>query len=231
MRDLILGAKLAWNVPSLPQKVSDFYSHIFTRIFRFIGGITVLITVTKGYNYIPLHNYFNDSLCDIITTSTYLFASIFIVFTVTINLIKIFYTIFLLYKKPEIFEVRNSPLNLFATYVAQILSCIKIGCIATGSTAAVVAGGITFDTLIEKSGRSPIFIPMMAEGLNVILGKPPVKLTDIKLPEISTTTTESTINTDFSQEAIADALNKFNSLSVTEKETFWKEVAKEFKKD
>ena len=72
---------------------------------------------------------------------------------------------------------------------------------------------------------------MMAEGLNVILGKPPVKLTDIKLPEISTTTTESTINTDFSQEAIADALNKFNSLSVTEKETFWKEVAKEFKKD
>ncbi len=36
--------------------------------------------------------------------------------------------------------------------MAKILSCIKIGCIATGSTAAVVAGGITFDTLIEKTG-------------------------------------------------------------------------------
>ena len=35
--------------------------------------------------------------------------------------------------------------------VAKILSCIKVGCIATGSTAAIVAGGVTFDTLIEKS--------------------------------------------------------------------------------
>jgi len=115
------------------------------------------------------------------------------------------------------------------------LSCIKIGCIATGSTAAVVAGGVTFDTLIEKSGRPPIFIPMMAEGLNLILGKPTVSISDVKLPETSTPPmgeeTDNSISTDFSSEAIANALNKFNSLSVTEKETFWKEVAKEFKKD
>ena len=39
---------------------------------------------------------------------------------------------------------------------------MKIGCIAIGSTAALVAGGVTFDILIEKNGRSPIFIPLMA---------------------------------------------------------------------
>jgi hypothetical protein len=131
-------------------------------------------------------------------------------------------------QKPEIFEVRNTPLNLFASQIANILSCIKIGCIATGSTAAVVAGGVIFDTLIEKSGRSPIFIPMMADGLNLILGKPPVSITDVKLPETSTTSaSDSSISTDLSQEAIAYALKKFNRLSITEKETFWKEVAKE----
>jgi hypothetical protein len=109
MKNFILGAKLAWNIPSLPKKVSDFYSHIFTRMFRIIGGVTVLITIRKGYDYIQFHNYFNELLCNIITTSIYLFASIFIIFTVIINLIKIYYTIFLLLKKPEIFEIRNSP--------------------------------------------------------------------------------------------------------------------------
>ena len=64
----------------------------------------------------------------------------------------------------------------------------EIGCIATGSSAAIVAGGVTFDTLLEKSGRSPIFVPMMAEGLNLVLGKP-TSLSDIKLPEISSSTT------------------------------------------
>jgi hypothetical protein len=58
MKDIILGIKHAWNIPSLPQKVNDFYSHIFTRIFRFIGWVAVLITVTKGYDYIQLNNYF-----------------------------------------------------------------------------------------------------------------------------------------------------------------------------
>jgi len=110
--------------------------------------------------------------------------------------------------------------------VAKILSCIKIGCIATGSTAAVVAGGVTFDTLIEKSGREPIFIPMMAEGLNIILGNP-TAVSEVKLPE--TGSTSETINTDFSPEAISDALNKYHNLTITEKETFWKEVSKEFK--
>jgi hypothetical protein len=152
------------------------------------------------------------------------------VFTVVINLIKFIYTIFLLLKKPKTFEVRNSPLNMFASQIAQILSCIKIGCIATGSTAALVAGGVTFDTLKEKSGRSPIFIPMMAEGLNLILGKPSVSTTDVKLPETSQTASESTTDTDFSQEAISDALTKYKGLSLTEKESFWKEVSKEFKK-
>jgi len=66
------------------------------------------------------HNYFNEIFCDIIIFSIYLYASIFIVFILTINLIKIIYTIFLLVKKPKTFEVRNSPLNLFATQIARV---------------------------------------------------------------------------------------------------------------
>jgi len=64
---------------------------------------------------------------------------------------------------------------------------------------------------------------MMAEALNLILGKP-TALSEVKLPEFSNNITSDVTNTDYSPEAISDALNKFNSLSVTEKETFWKEV-------
>ena len=58
MKNIILGVKHAYNIPSLPPKLSYLYSHIFTRIFRFIGGITVLITITKGFDHISLHNSF-----------------------------------------------------------------------------------------------------------------------------------------------------------------------------
>jgi len=239
IKNIILGIKQAWNIPSLPLNIGNFYSHIFTRIFRFIGGLTVLITITKGYDHIQLHNYFNELLCNIIIFSTYLFASIFIVFTIIINLIRISYTIYIIFKKPEVFEVRNSPLNLFATQVAKILSCIKIGCIATGSTAAVIAGGVSFDTLIEKSGRSPIFVPMMAEGLNLILGKPTSLVDVVKiLPDISSDTDkvpgtgfieDSTTDTDFNTESVSEALESYHNLSLTEKHAFWEKVQKDHK--
>jgi len=137
MKNIFVGFKHAWNIPSLPQKVSDFYSHILTRIFRFIGGFSVLITVRKGFDHIQLHNYFNELIINIIIYTTYSLATIFIIFTVFINLIKIIYTIYIIFKKPKTFEVRNSPLNIFASQIAKVLTCMKIGCIATGSTAAV----------------------------------------------------------------------------------------------
>jgi hypothetical protein len=229
MKNIYLGIKHALNVPSLPKKVSDFYNHIYTRIFRFIGGISILLLLTKAFEHIQLQNYFSESICEIINLTIIITATFFIIFTIIINSIKIVYTIYLFIKKPDTFEVRNSPLNIFATQIAKILTCMKIGCLATGSTAAVVAGGITFDTIIEKTGRAPIFIPLMAEGLNLILGKP-VSISEINLPEVSSDTQDTlTISTDFNQKAINDALNKYQNLSVTEKNAFWSEVAKEFK--
>lgn len=226
MKNIIQGFKKAYNLPTLPNKINNFYNHIFTRIFRFIGGLSVLVTLTKSFNY--AHLYFNDFISEIINISTITLASIFIIFHIIINIIKIVYGIYLLKKKPETFEIRNSPLNLFASQIAKILYCVKIGCVATGSTAAVVAGGITFDTIIEKSGRDPIFIPMMADGINLILGKPLDNI-EVKLPETSPTDNSIT-DTDFNQDSISNALNNYKNLSISEKEAFWKEVSKEFKK-
>ena len=89
-----------------------------------------------------------------------------------------------------------------------------------------------------EAPKGPIIIPMMAEGLNLILGKP-TAIEDVKIPEVSTTSSSNTTpsvlvegaSTDSLriQEFISDALNKFQNLSVTEKEAFWKEVSKDIK--
>jgi len=213
MKNIILGLKHAYNIPTLPNKINNFYNHIFTRIFRFLGGLSVLITVTKAFDYINLQLIFNELFSTIIIFSTFIFASIFIVFHLIINLIKIIYGIYLLRKNPKAFEIRNSPLNIFATHIAKVLYCVKVGCVATGSTAAIVAGGVTFDTLIQSSGRDPIFIPMMADGLNLILGKPLDN--EVKLPEI-TSNSNLVIDTDFNQESISNALNNYKNLSLSD---------------
>jgi len=41
VQHFIYGAKLAWNLPSLPTSVNKFHSYPLIRIFRVIGGISI----------------------------------------------------------------------------------------------------------------------------------------------------------------------------------------------
>lgn len=57
-----------------------------------------------------------------------------------------FYMIYIFIYKKELFEIRNSPLHLFATQFGKALYCLKFGCFATGSSASFIAAGVSFDT-------------------------------------------------------------------------------------
>jgi hypothetical protein len=87
-----------------------------------------------------------------------------------ILLIKIIYSIYTLIYKPEVFEVRNSPINLLATHLSKIILCAKIGCGVTGGAAGIVATGATFDTLLDTAGYNKVFIPFLAEGVKAVFG-------------------------------------------------------------
>src|SRR5215813_8719992 len=105
---IFLAIKKANSVSLLPKKIEILYQNIFVRIFRFIGGICLLIVLTSYYLKIPvyLHN-------PIIIIGFLQSVQIFIIF-----IIKICYGFYTLkYKKKE-FEVRNSPLNKYATQLA-----------------------------------------------------------------------------------------------------------------
>ena len=50
---LYLGVVKGYTTPTLPKKVELFYSNIYIRIFRFIGGICLFLILTKLHLALP----------------------------------------------------------------------------------------------------------------------------------------------------------------------------------
>lgn len=48
-KKIINDLKIAWNIPVLPDKILIFHNNIIIRIFRVIGGISVIIWLGKFY--------------------------------------------------------------------------------------------------------------------------------------------------------------------------------------
>jgi hypothetical protein len=57
--------------------------------------------------------------------------------------------------------------------ISQALYCIKIGCSVTGAGASFLAGGAAYDSVLEQSGRNPVFVPFMAKTYNSVFGEGP----------------------------------------------------------
>jgi|SRR5690348_656581 hypothetical protein len=148
---LKIGISKGWNTPTLPQHLLTLQLHPLIRIFRVIGGISILLILTKRVNY------FNS----------------FVLYLVV--LISIFYTFYILYisyyrlrhiykiMKSKDLEIRNSPLDKFATLASKLIFCVKGACdtaVPLGVALGVMAG---FDTILEHKGKEPIFLPFIAE--------------------------------------------------------------------
>lgn len=140
---IYLGIQKGYNIGILPENLYKIYNNIFIRILRFIGGVCLLLVLTSYYLNLPiiLHKFIT------------IIGFIQSIQISVILLIKIIYGVYtLIYKKNE-FEVRNSPLNQYATHIARIIYCAKVGCAVTGGTAATIAASASFDSVLESAGR------------------------------------------------------------------------------
>lgn len=117
INSILLGIQKGYNIPSLPNSITLFYNNIFIRIFRFIGGISVLTVLFKK------HLIFPEYLQNILLIIALLQISLFFIIT----LIRIVYGLNKLINHPNEFEVRNSPLNLLATHIGKLVYCAKVG--------------------------------------------------------------------------------------------------------
>lgn len=142
----------------MPPSVLSFHNQLFVRIFRVLGGVSILIVLTKKYTllFCPL-NYFVLAL-----------SFVHILYILIITIIKLIYGI-KQFRNGSL-DVKNSPLDKFATIVANILQCWKIGCTIGSAGVGVATTSVVVDTLLEAAGEEKIFTPLLGKGVKLILG-------------------------------------------------------------
>ena len=144
---IFLGAMRAYTIPTLPARIERYNNNIFVRIFRLIGALCFLFIISKFYLHLP---NFLRLLCAVVACIH--ITQVFIIF-----LIKTVYSLHTLIYKRDLFFIRNSPLNRYASIVSQALYCIKVGCAASTTGAAFIAGGLAYDALLQEAGRERYF--------------------------------------------------------------------------
>ena len=155
-KDIWIGIKFAFKLPSLPESVNKFHNNPITRVFRVMGGISILF-VLSGSEF----------------AKKYLFYVIFplaflqFIYIIVINLIKFFYIIYLWRNKK--LEVRNSPLNRLASFSVTLISCVKGTCVLGLSGGTALGMGLGIDELLINYGRDPIFRDTLGKGLDKVL--------------------------------------------------------------
>ena len=207
-----LGFMGAYNVPMLPKKIEVIYSNIYVRILRFIGGVCLLLVLTNKHLLLPI--YLHKLIIVVGAIQSIQILLIFI--------IKIIYGLYTLIYKPKDFEIRNSPLNQYATHLAKILYCAKVGCIVSGGAAGTIAAGASFDSVLEAAGREKVFITryaMLGSMYRSVFGEIPKRpITDL----INNTNNE--VKPDIGVSEIASVYKKYQNMNENEKLEFLAEI-------
>ena len=156
-----LGLKLGWNTPMLPNKVLKIHNHPFTRIFRVLGGLSIITFLSK--RYLLLFYPFNYLVMII--------ALLHFMYITVISIIKLIYGI-RIFKSGKL-DVKNSPIDRLASAAGKILYCWKYGCQAGSAGLGLVGTSFLIDSMLEAGNQEKIFTPLIGKGVNFFVkGKP-----------------------------------------------------------
>lgn len=197
---LKLGLVRAYNVPLLPLRISGIYNHIYTRILRVIGGLCALLVLTKSYN---IFIFPFDWVVLVI-------ALLQLLQIVIISTIKIVYGVWLLKYNSKELEVRNSPINYYASLIAKFAYCWKIGCTVAGGSVGIIAGGSAIDQVLEAGGYPKVFLPFMGKSIRIFDGNKVVEDPE-KVYNDFKTSLKQLENANDRQKFIEKTLNKLDS--------------------
>ena len=125
------------------------------RIFRVIGGLSVITVLLKKHLLLLLPLQY----------LILLIAFIHISYFVIINLLKVFYGIYKVWKGD--LNVRNSPLDRFASLGSNLLYCWKVGCYLASSGVSLAGASVVADTILEAGGQEKIFTPLLGKGVKL----------------------------------------------------------------
>ena len=92
-------------------------------------------------------------------TFVFFFAIIFAIYHFIISFYRIKNMISVFKNNKEIFEIRNSPLDRFATLAAKAIWCLKGACESAQPVGVTVGMMLTTDQILTLANKEPIFAP------------------------------------------------------------------------
>ena len=218
---IIIGVKHAWNIPTLPSNVLYFHNHIFTRIFRVIGGISIVAFLSG-----TAKSFFFSS--EVLWPLYYLvlfFALLHFIYIITIKIIKCIHMI-KVWRSGKL-DVRNSPLDKFATSAAKMFHCWKFGCEVGSAGLGLVGSGFLIDQILEAGGQQKVFTPLIGNGVKFFVNGH-TQETQTLLDEIKKQTKDLE-NFKEQQKAVEESLDKAEK-ALDNSTSFTKDDLKELKK-
>jgi hypothetical protein len=156
LKRIAKGIQKGWSIPTLPSTIANFHNHPITRIFRIIGGITILITLGKislTINDIPNYILYPSNFI------SFLFF-IYIAYALAINILRLIH-VFKVLRTDEL-DVKNSPLDRLATLTARVLFCAKGLCYVGGVTGSAIGSGLALDAALVNTGNDSVFSPLFS---------------------------------------------------------------------
>ena len=158
---LLLGLKVGWNAPTLFSRVFVFKNHPLVRIFRVTRGISILTVLSKKHLLLLFPFEF---IVLFFALSHFIYISI-------VAIIKLLYGFKVL--KSDKLDVKNSPLDHFATTVGKLLYCWEYGCQAGSAGLSLVGTSFLIDSMLEAGNQEKIFTPLIGKNVKFILNNKP----------------------------------------------------------
>ena len=166
------GIQKGLSVPTLPVSIDNFHNHPITRIFRIIGGLSILITLGRiSLNINDIPNY-------ILYISNFI-SILFFIYRFIINILRLIHIIKLL--TTDELDVRNSPLDRLASLTARVIFCAKGLCYVGAGTGSAVGSGLALDAALVNTGHDPVFSPVFVSFLKTILPEGVIKKSDVSM--------------------------------------------------
>ena len=137
------GIILGFQTPSLPDYVLNYINLPIIRLFRVLGGISIVLLLS---NKLPTKGFYL-----VIFYLLFCIAVLFLIY----QLVLMYYRIVQIIKiwKSDKFDIRNSPLDILLKQSARLILCIKGACEAGTPVATGMALGFGVDTILQASGR------------------------------------------------------------------------------
>lgn len=153
----LYGVKLGIKLSLLPPSVEKFHNSPLVRIFRVIGGISILLILTRSEQinkYLLLYIIFPIAILQFI-------------YILSISVIKFCYYLYLLKNKK--LQVRNSPLDKIASIGLNLVACVKGTCQYGLSAGVALSLGVSIDEVLLAQGREPVFRNAFGKPLDDVL--------------------------------------------------------------